>query len=330
VIDLSYFNTAVRIETHDGQMSSDTINLIKNKLSALENSFSVSKENSIVARFNNSVANDSISLSSDEIVVFNKAKECYALTEGLFDPSVYPLVKLWQFSPYDPLKEFTLPTNSQIEDALSLLDFSAVALNDNKLNKQKDGVQIDLGGIVKGYASNAVSLILRDAGHSKGYVSIGGSSLEILQTQNFSIRHPRANADMQAIITFNCNGKTNLSVSTSGDYQRYHVKDGILYSHLINPHTGFPAQTGVISATVISDDGAFTDAVTTALCLTNHTPNDINSSELCSLIQKLLVVKPNSKIFAVYLNNQTKQVITNAKKGEDFTLLDTEYSVVNI
>ncbi|MBO7344627.1 MAG: FAD:protein FMN transferase, partial [Clostridia bacterium] len=218
-LDCYYFKTGIHIETHDKSLSDKTVTELKNLFSNLENEFDNKKQGSLVYSFNNSIAGEKARLSNHGANVLSLSKRCVSFTDGLFDPSVYPLVKLWQFSPNYPVINFTPPTEEQILESLKFVGFDGLTFNadDNTLAKNKDGVMLDFGGIVKGYAADSAAEILKSAGHNSGYISIGGSSLRILSVESLGVIHPNKANLGQSILSINLKDKKDLSVSTSGD-----------------------------------------------------------------------------------------------------------------
>jgi len=332
VLDLSYFNTSIHVETHDKTLSKSTETELKSVLSTLESEFDVNSESSFAYKFNVASISEEFSLSEKAGKIISPAKYCYDFTDGDFNPAVYPLVKLWQFSPDYPAKNFTIPDHLSILSTLSLTNLNGLSFDENTriATKTSNGIEMDFGGIVKGYAAETVLKILKDAGHVSGYVNVGGSSLALLKVDNLDIRHPRDSKDAPSIITVNTKNSINVNVSTSGDYQKYYLKDGIRYSHVIDPKTGYPIKTGICSVTVIGTEGAFADAVTTAACVKEHLPSDPTRSELSLFLKKIIDLYPDAMVFAVYEGKDAKQIITNKKEGENFTLNDNDYIVVNI
>ncbi len=329
-MDLTCFNTAVHIETHDNPISLETKTLINDTLSKFEKEFSTNIETSLIARFNGAESGALFNLTDLQAQALEKSKNAFLFTDGLFNPAVYPLVKLWGFAPYSYTPNYTPPTQEQVQNALSVCDFNKVVFDlENKVLTKADAqVKLDLSGLVKGLSANAVAQILKDAGHTSGYVNIGGSSLNLLKVNSLGIRHPEKAGE--SLISINTNRHVDLSVSTSGDYERYYTdKDGNKYSHLINPFTGKTANTGVRSATVIGVDGALGDALTTALCLCEYSVAQTNNP-LISLANKIILEYPDCMIFIAYSNELTKLLLTNKTLGKDFTLTDQSYSVVNI
>lgn len=330
VVDLFYFNSNVHIQTENTSISSETLNQIKTLLSNLENTFDTQKDGSLPTRFSTLSEGQSTSLNQTENKIFSLCKEYYQFTDGKFNPLIRPLLCLWQFTNNSTLTPFLPPTKEQIDSVINsgVMNFSSVEYlaEQNSLIKPCSDMQLDFGGIVKGFAADKIASILRENGHYAGYVNVGGSSMNLLKVNSLGIRHPRKDGK---IIDVNLFDLENLSVSTSGDYEKYHDYQGKRYSHIINPFTGYPADTGICSATVICNDGAFADAITTALCLCSHQANSTNT-ELTNLINKILLKYPDAQIFVVFEKESQKQILTNKKQGEDFTLLDNQYTVVNL
>ena len=166
------------------------------------------------------------------------------------------------------------------------------------------------------------------AGHKSGYVNVGGSSLHLLNVQSLGIVHPRSESG--TILTVKTKNIQGVCVSTSGDYEKSYIIDGIRYSHIINPNTGKPTNTGVCSVTIIGAGGAYSDAISTAACLKEYNPNNVENSPLIKFLRSIISQNAGCSVFAVYDDGQTKQIITNKIKGENFTLHDNNYTVIGI
>ncbi|MDD2955896.1 MAG: FAD:protein FMN transferase, partial [Oscillospiraceae bacterium] len=131
---------------------------------------------------------------------------------------------------------------------------------------RREGQQLDLGGVAKGAAGDVAREIAEEMGIRSGYISIGGNVAVIGQRPDgrdfrFGVRDPRGDAS-EYIGTVSFPGKT---MATSGDYERYFVEDGKTYHHIIDPRTGYPDDSGLISVSVIAKDGALADYLSTAL-----------------------------------------------------------------
>ena len=326
-LDCYYFNTQIHLEVYQGKLQQNTKDEIKSLLRDLEKEFSVNNSTSFTSRFNSASLGESFAISQRAQLILGKAQEYYEWTDKKFNPAVYPLSTLWQFSPTFPGENFTPPTTQSIDQLLTsgTTDFESVlAVKEGNIEKLKEGAKIDFGGLLKGYACDKIAEILLNEGFSKGYVNVGGSSLRLLNVSSLGIVHPRKNGQIISIKS----PLVNLSVSTSGDYQRFYEYQGNRYSHVIDSQTGAPSQTGVQSATVVLEDGCFADAVSTALCLLEYKGNQNDS--LIVMMNKIISQYPSAQIYVAIENQTTKSIVTNKKKGVDFTLLDTSYSVVEI
>lgn len=185
------------------------------------------------------------------------------LTDGAFDITVGPLVALWGIGTDDA----HLPTQAEIAKVLPLVDYRLVTLNDadHSIYLQKKGMQIDLGGIAKGYAADEAARILSEAGVKSAILDFGGNILVIgskpdgdpwrvgIQTPD----KPRGNY-LGIVRT------SNRTIVTSGPYERYFVVDGVRYHHIFDPKIGYPTQNHLISVTIESDDSMLADAMSTS------------------------------------------------------------------
>ena len=324
-----YFKTLIHIETHGSVMNGALKDDLNRLFAELDEQFN-HLDGGFTSTFNSADSQREFNLTDMQTDVFELSLESFNFSAGLFNPAVYPLIELYQFAPNYPVSNFTPPSNEDIQTTLlTVQNFSELDFNkQNKTVKNNLSAKLDFGGIVKGYAAQKAGEALRLAGHKKGYVSVGGSSLYVLESNNLLIRHPENVS--QNIVDVNLKGNKNLSVSTSGDYEKYYLHDGIKYSHLINPTTGLPTDTGVKSVTVIGGVGGFLDAVTTACCLIAHYPNDLDNSPLVAFLKKIISTNKGEQIYAVYNDGTTKQILTNKKKGEDFTLLDNDFVVISL
>ncbi|MCR4762565.1 MAG: FAD:protein FMN transferase [Lachnospiraceae bacterium] len=182
-------------------------------------------------------------------------------TQGAFSPSLGTLTSLWNFGGDPP---GPVPSPEAIAEALSMTD-----------PKDKDA-QYDLGGIAKGYIADRLKAYLIQNGVTSAVINLGGNVLVIGEKPDGSafrvgIRDPesalsgdtQAEASGQILRTVEVRGK---SVVTSGIYERTFVEDGVRYHHVLDPATGYPADTGLLSVTILSDDSVTGDALSTA-CL---------------------------------------------------------------
>ena len=318
------FNTDIYIAVK-GNLSDQQKDIVGNYLKNTENEFSLDKDGSFVSILNAAGENRQIAASKATLDVLKTAKEVNALTLNAFNPAVYPLVRLWKLSSdtFDADADSYTPPDAASVTALSAhTDFSDISIDEsrNTVAKADGEMMIDLGGIVKGYAADCIYSLLKEWGFDFGYVSIGGSSLYILDAEFLTVRHPRDVSAQNGILKINGANIKNKPLSTSGDYERYYISGGVRYCHIISPFTGAPVQTGVASATVIGGSACFTDALTTALCA-------MEKDRLTDFIKEEL---NDYEVYVVYIKDGENQIITNRKEGADFTLCDSSFTVTEI
>lgn len=199
-------------------------------------------------------------LSSDSTALLERALALAEDTGGLFDCTVYPLVELWGFPTDTP----HVPAREDIAATLPLVNSADVELEGDRV-RLGDGQRIDLGGIAKGFASTRVMEIFRSHGVRSGIVTLGGN-IQTLGSKvdgspwRIGIRDPLGSASSYLGI-LDTQGK---AVITSGGYERYFEEDGEIYIHILDPRTGRPANSDLLSATIISPDGTLADALSTA------------------------------------------------------------------
>ncbi len=268
-------------------------------LSAVESAIGATVDDSDVARFNAAGAGEKLEITRITYEVMSLAAEMYEKTDGYYNPAVGNLVDLWGFTPrfddpdYAPSEPYDRPAGEPLPDekyieAFSsdgITDFGAVELiKDNgryyavKPNatvtvEKTYSMNIDLGGIGKGYAADECAKILSKYGLKKSYVSIGTSSLYLAESEKTAkgapnknmyevkLTHPRESKEYLSV--YAC----NVAASTSGDYEKFFIYDGVRYSHLINPFDGRPTDSGFVTGSVFGESAAEGDALTTALAV---------------------------------------------------------------
>ena len=227
----------------------------------LENLLSVTLENSEVSKLNQAAGKEAVNISEDTKALLEAGKMLGALTGGAFDIAISPVVKAWGFTE----AEHHVPSQAELDQLLPLTEFSDVILSDGTAYLQKIGMAVDLGGITKGYASDKVASLLKEKGVESAILSLGGNVYGIGTKPNgdrweVALANPLDANDYCGLISIK-----DKAVVTSGGYQRYFEEDGKKYHHIIDPKTGYPAETGLLSVTIISESGMKADVYSTAL-----------------------------------------------------------------
>lgn len=204
-------------------------------------------------------------LSPDTYTLLERAKQFSLRSEKTFDLTIAPLSTLWDVTGENP----HVPEDEEIVRALELVDAGGLTLSETAQSArlEKAGQGVDLGGSAKGYAAGFVFDVMEEYGVRNGLVSLGGNIAvrgrrpDTGQAFRIGVRSPRGEAG-EYFGVVSLDGQV---MATSGDYERYFEQGGIRYHHLLDPRTGSPARGGLISVTVISEDGMLADLLSTAL-----------------------------------------------------------------
>ena len=243
-----------------GDNSEAALSDICNKIEELEKLFSVTDESSDISRINTAQGNI-VNVSSDTENIISRSVEISRLTEGNADITVYPLVRAWGFT----TGEYAVPTEEVIKGLLDNTGYENITLSENTVTVPEN-FQLDLGSIAKGYAGEICAEMLRSEGVSSAILNLGGNIQTVGEKPDGSpwkvaVTDPFSQSDF--ICTVEVRDK---AVVTSGNYQRYFIADnGKKYCHIIDPKTGYPADNGLASVTVIGDSGTYCDGLSTAL-----------------------------------------------------------------
>lgn len=253
--ELFAMDTFMRIRIWGG---SDLLDDACAEIRRLESLFSVTSDESELYALNR---DGTAALSEDTAALLRLASQAAERTDGDFDPTVGPLVRLWGFLSDEP----HVATQAEIDALLPLVGAEHLRLTDSTATLA-DGCAVDLGGIAKGYTAQKCLSLLKAGGASAAIVSLGGNVQTLGSKpdgENWVIGIADPAQPSEAIATLTFSGAKALV--TSGSYQRCFTQDGRQYHHILDPATGRPAESGLTSVTVLAEDGALADALSTAL-----------------------------------------------------------------
>lgn len=204
-----------------------------------------------------------IRVQKDTDMVLREALRYAEQTGGRYEPCIGSLVDLWESS----RKEKKLPGKEAITQALACCDYRSLQRDRRGRYRLQKGAGIDLGGIGKGYAADRVAALCRKQGVSSALFSFGSSSIAAVGTKpdGSPWRVGLKTADSEQIRLFGVVRLKNQFLSTSGDYEKSFQIDGHRYHHILETSTGYPADNGLRSVTVIAESGAKSEAYSTAL-----------------------------------------------------------------
>ncbi len=229
------------------------------EIKRLEAVFSSYKKNSDPSNIN-AGAGSLVKVMPETIEVLKAARHVASLSDGAFDPTVGVFAGLWGFSG----EKAEVPGEEDVKKLLLLVDFREITVDEKNglagLNKR--GMAINLGGIAKGYIVGKAGEALKQNGVKKAIIKAGGDMF-VFNDYNkkpfkIGIRHPRKEGLLAELDVLNG------SVATSGDYERFFIKGGRRFHHILNPKTGYPSE-GILSATIIAKDPVVSDALSTAV-----------------------------------------------------------------
>lgn len=253
-------NTIVTITLYD----SDDASIIDDAFEECrkyENIFSRTIASSEISRLNSRPADENtFTVSEDVRALLEKGLYYSDISAGAFDITVEPITSLWDFAAPSP----ALPDPEAIQAALTAVDYSRVSLDGSTLTFSSSDTRLDLGAIAKGYIADRLKEYLKGRGVSSALINLGGNVLCVGSKPDSSpfkigVQKPFENRN-ETIATM---GISDLSVVSSGVYERHFVLEGTNYHHLLDPKTGYPYDNGLISVTIISQDSVDGDGLST-------------------------------------------------------------------
>ena len=221
-----------------------------------EELFSRTIDTSEIARLNRG---EIAEVSEDTTELIEKGLFYGKLTEGAFDISIEPVSSLWDFS--SGSEHPLLPDSALLEAALKKVDYQKVQIQEHKVLFMEEGMSIELGAIAKGYIADKIKAYLIEQGVGSATINLGGNMLCVGTKPSgapFRIGIQKPFADHSQVVGIV--DIDDLSVVSSGIYERYITIDGKQYHHILNPATGYPYENGLVSVTIISPKSVDGDA----------------------------------------------------------------------
>lgn len=258
-VDLFAMDTYMQVTAY-GKNANKAVEQAKKRINQLDGMLSTGKKESEVSKLN---SEKTLTLSEDVGNIMERSLEIYKSTKGVFNPAIYPVMQAWGFD----TKKYKVPSKENLQATLKNTDASKIKYNKSSrvATFENKKMEIDFGGIAKGYTSAAVMMIFKDCGVTSGLVSLGGN-VQALGSKvdgsswKVAIQNPDSEENYLGVLNIK-----NKAVITSGGYERYFEKNGKVYHHIIDPATGYPANAGLKSVTIVSEDGTLADGLSTSL-----------------------------------------------------------------
>lgn len=276
-------------EWHNDKEANQLMEKLVNEMHRIDATMSPYKATSELSKINLKAAKKPLIISTELFTLIKRSLDFSKLTSGAFDISFSSVGYLYNY------REGVKPNKDQIDHLKEAINFKNIQLNEKSstIYFSDPRVKIDLGGIAKGYAVDRCIEILRLSGIKNAYVNAGGDS-RIIGRKNdrlwyIGIKHPRDTTKLVANLPLE-----NIAVSTSGDYERFFIQDGVRYHHIIDPTTGNSASK-IQSVTLLANDSITADALSTSVFV-------LGVQDGMSLINQLegisaIVIDNKSKLF---------------------------------
>lgn len=259
--------------------------------------FSRTIQGSDIWRINNE--SGPVEVSPETAEMLRLGQEYSVASGGTFDMTIGPEIKLWDFSG----ETAKLPDAEKFREAATHVDYRKLELSGNTVTLPDD-MSLDLGGIAKGYIADKLSVFLREKGVKSALINLGGSVMTIGRRATddqpwvVGIQDPKAENGANKLTI----RAENLSVDTSGNYERFFILDGVRYHHLLDPKTGWPVNEGLDSVTIVAPNATLCDTLSTACYI-------------LGLDKGMELVKRYDGADAVFINSDGSVVMTDGAKA---------------
>lgn len=245
----------------------DQENVVKaaiDRVLEIDDRMSAFKPDSDISKLNNYAGYRYHKIHADTFHLIQKAVEFSKLSNGAFDISIRPLVGLWGINK----KRNFIPSDLEVQKALDLINYKDICIHSksHSVMLKRTGQAVDLGGIAKGFAADEVRRVLISGGVKSAMINLGGNIITIGKRPDgrpwqVGIQNPLApTGQFLGILSI-----ANKTVVTSGSNERFFIKDGVRYHHILDPRIGKPVQNSLLSVTAICSSSTDADALTTAL-----------------------------------------------------------------
>lgn len=283
------------------------------RLRAIEDEMSANADDSVVAAINAAAGKAPVAAPADLRYVVSKALEYAARSGGAFDPTIGPVVKLWNIG----REGERVPAQAELDAALPLVSYRDLVVDDaaGTVFLRRPGMRMDLGAIAKGYAADEAGKILSAKGVRAAVIDLGGN-VKVIGAKpggdawRIGIQNPFDDRGSRlGIATL----KGDYTVVTSGVYERFFLKDGVRYHHILSPADGKPVSNGLASATIICRSSIDADALST-------------SAFSLGLEKGMALIESLDEVEAVFVDEARKVYMSSGAKAL-FAVDDASFSV---
>ena len=254
--DFFAMDTFMRITAYGGS-AENGVKAAAQRINKLEKLFSVTNENSELYSVNH---NGYAEVSAETAELISFALDISDKTDGALDPTVYPVLCAWGFT----TDKKRVPSAEEISELLENVGHDRVTVIGDTVTLDDD-MMIDLGAVAKGYAADEAERILRENSVTSALIDLGGN-IQLIGTKpdgsdwRLGLKDPTGAGNVGVLTVSDC------AVVTSGNYERsFTAEDGTVYGHIIDPKTGYPVDNGLLSVTIVANEGRLCDSLSTSL-----------------------------------------------------------------
>ncbi|MGL5348631.1 MAG: FAD:protein FMN transferase [Peptostreptococcaceae bacterium] len=305
--------TVVKVTLYENG-SEEILDKVFNRVKEIESLVSINKDDTELDELNENAGIKPIKLSDTSLEIIEKALHYSELSNGKYDLTIGPLVKLWSIG----LPEAKVPTQDEIDETIKNIDYSKVKINKDtkEVFLPEKGMLLDLGSIAKGYAADEIVRILNEENIDSAIIDLGGNIYALgLKEGNKNWRIGIQNPFDKRGNIVGALEVSNKTVVTSGIYERYIEQDGVKYHHILNPSTGYPYETEIAGVSIISDKSIDGDALSTLIFTKG-------------LEEGLAFVENIEGVEAVFVTND-KHVYTTKGLKDNFKITNEEFVLKN-
>lgn len=249
------FGTINSISVFD-RADSDVLDDIEARMLEMDARWSVFRDSGDISAVNRAAGKEYVRVHPDTYEILRLAVQYSDITNGVFDITMQPLIDRW-----DPRKYAEAPTDGELEKLRILVGYQDILFRNGEIMLKKNGQAISLGAIAKGYAADKAVETLKRRGIKSAVINLGGTVAVIGTEQMIGLQDPLRETG----ISMGALPLTNRIAVTSGSYEREYVRNNRRYHHILDPRTGSPSETDLLSATLIGDSGTALDALATAV-----------------------------------------------------------------
>lgn len=308
-----FMGTAIKVTVYDKQ-DEEILDKVFKRIIEIEDLVSINKDNTEITNLNKNAGIKGVKLSEDSFNIIKKGLEYSKLSNGGYDVSIGPLVKLWSIG----LPEAKVPNKDEIKNVINKIDYKKVKVNDEtkEVFLEDKGMMLDLGSIAKGYAADEIVKVLKENNVKQAIIDLGGNIYALGlkdgdKDWKVGIQDPfteRGNVVGSVEVS-------NKSVVTTGIYERFIEKDGVKYHHILNPKDGYPYKTDIAGVSIIADKSVDADGLST-LVFTK------------GLNEGIKFIEDLDGIDAIFITNDRKVYTTKGIK-DNFKMINESFTLSN-